>query len=168
MGSSLSCVFLESGFKPLLCLIQNTVLNLSKCFKQCLGPDPFAFSGSYQSRRALLAGNKKSCGSLAATVFSGEVGHQGFSSFSIWGWQWQISSLPCDKHSSTALSKRKRQNPMVVCSMSGLKCLCSICFRYVFRRQECPQLMVMHKCMQDDVWRCWARSPQPKKSRMPP
>lgn len=147
MGSSLSPVFLESGFKPPLCLIQNTVLNLSKCSKQCLGPDPFAFSGSYQSRRALPAGNKKPRGSLAATVFSGKVGHQGFSSFSNSGWQWQISSLPCDKHSSTALSKRKRQNPMVDCSMSGSKCLCSICSRYVFRRQECPQLMGMYTCM---------------------
>lgn len=68
-------------------------LNFSKCPKQCLGPDSFAFSGSYQSRRALPAGNKKPRGSLAVTVFSREVEHQGFSSLSNSGWQWQVSSV---------------------------------------------------------------------------
>lgn len=138
-------------------------LNLSKCSNQCLGPDPFAFSGSYESRIALPAGNKKPHESLAVTEFSGDVGHQGFSSFSNSGWQWQVSSLPYDKHNSTAVSKQKRQNPMVDCSMSGSKCLCSICLRCVFRRQKCPQLMGMHTCIQDDAWRCWARSSQPRK-----
>lgn len=128
MGSSLSRAFLESDFKPLLCLIQSMVVDIK--LQQMLEPVLRATCILW-----VISKQKNTTSSKKETLWkswsykvlwrSGTPRLQFFQQFrmAVTG-----SSLPCDKHSSTALSKQKRQNPMVDCSKC-LQYLLEACFQ---------------------------------------